>query len=104
MIIVTRETGSVNVQKYVTEIYNGKLVIDLVVVPDLTGGAESLIHIKPKLKVSSFHQYKFITFSLFDHHEIVKFLSLNFLQSFFQRSYIYFSLFERETSLQSQMI
>jgi hypothetical protein len=54
VIVVTRETGSVNVQKYVTELYNGKLAIDLVVVPDLTGGAESLIHIKPKLKVSSF--------------------------------------------------
>jgi hypothetical protein len=51
VIVVTRESGCEHVRKYVTELYKGKLVIELVVVKDYMGGADSLIHIQHKLKV-----------------------------------------------------
>jgi NDP-sugar pyrophosphorylase family protein len=50
VIVVTREPGSERVLKYVTELYKGKLSIDLVIVKDYMGGAESLVHIKSKIK------------------------------------------------------
>eukprot|EP00029_Vermamoeba_vermiformis_P001106 TRINITY_DN11275_c0_g1_i1.p1 TRINITY_DN11275_c0_g1~~TRINITY_DN11275_c0_g1_i1.p1 ORF type:complete len:445 (+),score=96.72 TRINITY_DN11275_c0_g1_i1:25-1359(+) len=50
VIIVSRESRLDKVKHYISDVYKGKLNLDLSVVPDYMSGCEILLHIKDKIK------------------------------------------------------
>jgi hypothetical protein len=51
IIVVARESRADKVKHYISDVYKGKLNLDLSTVPDYMSGCEILIHIKDKIKV-----------------------------------------------------
>lgn len=48
---MARESRADKVKQYISDVYKGKLNLDLSTVPDYMSGCEILIHIKDKIKV-----------------------------------------------------